>query len=296
MATHNYEALDPNIWMELKQSPLISLQKMQGLAPCIQGFHDVLLDCGTESMHVRLFQPLKPLPRQQLIVFYHGGGWVRGDLDLYEIPCRTLAAVTCCAVAFVPYRLAPVHRFPVGLNDCFRATQALALRAAEWGCDTSKVIVAGDSAGGNLAASVCLMARQLGWLHISHQILVYPPLDASMISPSYKQHENAPFLTTADMVKNFAAYAGTADLRDSLISPLNSISLENLPSATIITAEFDPVRDDGMRYAIRLGTAGVNVHYTCVLNIPHMAFHMFGVSRACAEIYKLIGQRVRELL
>ena len=286
------QALLPEIAELLARGPLPPLQALQGSAPAMASVRDVQLP-GHEGapLTARVYVPRHLPMGAALVVFFHGGGWSRGDLDLYDQPCRALAEAAGCTVASVAYRLAPQHRFPVPLLDCFAATAWFAARQPA----CVRLAVAGDSAGGALAAAVCLMARQAG-PSITHQLLIYPPLDARMHSASYLEHAHAPFLDAATMRAHYAAYAGDANPDDPLLSPLRAPDLQGLPAATLLSAQFDPVRDDAHHYAQRLAQAGVPTRLIALEGAPHMALHLGGVSAACARIPVLAGQALREHL
>jgi acetyl esterase len=286
------QTLLPEIAELLARGALPSLQALQGAAPVMASVRDVQLP-GHEGVPLgaRVYVPQHLPEGAGLVVFFHGGGWSRGDLDLYDQPCRALADAAGCTVASVAYRLAPQHRFPVPLLDCFAATTWFAARQPAG----APLAVAGDSAGGALAAAVCLMAREAG-PSIAHQLLIYPPLDARMHSPSYREHAHAAFLDSATMRAHYAAYAGDADPEDPLLSPLRAPDLQGLPPATLLSAQFDPVRDDAHQYAQRLTHAGVPTRLIALEGAPHMALHLGGVSDACARIPILAGQALREHL
>jgi acetyl esterase len=193
-------------------------------------------------------------------VYLHGGGWVLGDLDAYDGLCRTLAAKLRCVVVSVDYRLAPEHRFPNAPEDCYAAARWVAENAASLGIDPGSIAVGGDSAGGNLAAVVALMARDRGGPRIAYQILVYPVTERSFDTGSYRDNGADYFLTTDMMIHFWKEYlSGEDDAASPYASPLRAKDLKGLPPALVITAEFDPLRDEGETYAKRLEQAGVPV-------------------------------------
>ncbi len=196
------------------------------------------------------------------ILFIHGGGWVVGGVDSLDYLCANLCDRLGVAVVAVDYRLAPEHRFPSGLEDCYDALTWLAARAP------GPIAVVGDSAGGNLSAALCLLARDRGGPAIAHQTLIYPSLDATMESPSMtiNEHEG---LTRADMAMTLQLYLGDHDRRDPLVSPIHAPNLSGLPPAFIVTADCDVLRDDGPRYAERLRAAGVAVRWENYPDMPH---------------------------
>ncbi|PTU31841.1 alpha/beta hydrolase [Stenotrophobium rhamnosiphilum] len=196
------------------------------------------------------------------ILFIHGGGWVVGGLDSLDYLCSNLCDRLGVAVVAVDYRLAPDHKFPSGLEDCYDALKWVAAQAP------GPVTVIGDSAGGNLSAALCILARDSGGPAIAHQTLIYPALDLMMESQSLIT--NADGLASRDdlaMVAGF--YLGDHDPRDPLVSPIHAKNLRDLPPAFIVTADCDLLRDDGPRYAECLRAAGVRVRYENYPNMPH---------------------------
>jgi len=206
---------------------------------------------------VRLYLPddMRPAP---VLVFFFGGGWVLGSLAAVDPVCRRLANATPCAVVSVAYRRAPESPFPAALEDCYAATSWIAEHSAELGLDRDRLAVGGASAGGNLAAAVALLARERGGPALAFQLLVYPPLDHRADTPSLQEPLDPLFFGREDLAWCWSHYlAEPADGDNPLASPLRAQDLCGLPSALVITAELDPLRDQGERYAARLSEAGV---------------------------------------
>ena len=192
-------------------------------------------------------------------VYFHGGGWVIGSVESHDAPCRELAARSGCAVVSVDYRLSPETPYPGPLDDCIAATEWIATNGSEIGVDGSRLAVGGDSAGGNLAAAVTLVARERGGPAIAAQALVYPATDLSLAQPSIVENGEGYFLT-ADAMRWFVGHylnGAPAKSIDPLVSPLHAPDVTGLPPALVITAEFDPLRDEGEAYARKLEAAGV---------------------------------------
>ena len=197
---------------------------------------------------------------QPALIYFHGGGWVIGDLESHDQVCRALANATPCIVVSVDYRLAPEHKFPAAAEDAIAATQWIAANAARLGIDAERLAVGGDSAGGNLAAIAAIDARDRGAPQLVHQLLVYPATDMRMGWPSAERHAQQLPLTRAGMVWFIGHYLrGPADKADWRASPLLASSLQGLAPALIVTAGFDPLCDEGEAYAEALRSAGVAV-------------------------------------
>jgi len=193
-----------------------------------------------------------------VVVYFHGGGWTIGDLVSYDVICRKLAAATGVTVVSVGYRMAPEHAFPAAAEDCYAVTKWIGEHGEELGVDGSRLAVAGDSAGGNLAAVTSLLARDRGGPTISFQLLIYPITDGTMSFPSYKENAEGYLLTADDMAWFYEQYVPPeVDRKNPVLSPLYAPDLANLPPALVITAEYDPLRDEGEAYADALQQAGV---------------------------------------
>ncbi len=227
---------------------------------------------GGPEVPVRLYRPEGegPFPT---VVFYHGGGFVIGDLESHDIACRYLAAETDSIVVAVDYRLAPEHPFPAAAEDCYGATV--------WAADTAELdgdgnlAVMGDSAGGNLAAAVSLMARDLDGPDIDRQVLVYPATSRSDDWPSMEQFGEGYFLQAEDMDWFHDSYIpDEVHEANPYANPLEANDLSGLPPATVITAGFDPLRDQGAAYAEALEAAGVDVEYRNYEEMIHGFFTM----------------------
>ncbi len=214
---------------------------------------------------VRVYHPAGegPFP---LLVYYHGGGWVLCDLDTHDNTCRTLCRGAQCVTVSVDYRLAPENKFPAAFDDSYAAFEWAAAKAARLGADPDRLVLAGDSAGGNLAAAVALAARNRQGPSISRQLLIYPITTvASLDTPSYTQFAKGHYLEKAGM-EWFRDHYLTApeDAADPRVSPLEVADLGGLPPAQIVTAGFDPLRDEGAAYARRLEQAGRGrLHLLC---------------------------------
>ena len=218
---------------------------------------------------IRLYEPAdaggQALP---ILVYYHGGGWIRGDLDSHDDVCRYLCHHAGCLVASVDYRLAPEHRFPAALDDCDAATRWVAGNAGRLGADPARLAIGGDSAGGNIACGVTLKARERGEPAIAFQLLIYPATDLAGESESKRLYSSGYLLNS--MPFYVASYIGPeGDAAAPFASPLHAADLSDLPPACVLTAGFDPLRDEGEAYAKRLQAAGVAVEYRCHEDMIH---------------------------
>ena len=218
------------------------------------------------AIPLRSYRPLGSAPDAVLpaLVYYHGGGWVIGDLDTHDTLCRELANGAGCAVIAVDYRLGPEHRFPAAVDDCIAATRWVRAHATELHVDASRLAVGGDSAGGNLAAVVALAARDSGDLPIAFQLLIYPATDAHRSHPSHTENGEG-YLLTRDTMTYFSDHylPDRRDYDDWRASPLLREDLAKLPPALVLTAGFDPLRDEGKAYAERLTAAGNRASCVC---------------------------------
>ena len=196
------------------------------------------------------------------LVFFHGGGWVIGNLDSHDVVCRMLAHEGELIVISVDYRLAPEHKFPAAADDAVTATKWVAANAAQLGIDVGHLLVGGDSAGGNLAAVVALAARDGDGPKLAGQVLIYPATDFAMKHPSHSEPETS-ILLTHSVIKSFCNHYlnGAADIDHWKASPARAKTLTGLPPAYVLTAGADPLRDEGAEYAARLKEAGVPMTY-----------------------------------
>lgn len=226
---------------------------------------------------VRVYRPADAGERPPVCVFFHGGGWVIGNIASHDALCSALAARSGVVMVSVEYRLAPEAPFPGPLDDCTAATRWVADHAGDLGVDGSRLAVAGDSAGGNLAAAVAIRARDEGGPAITFQLLVYPVVDHSFSQVSYTDNAEGYFLTAAAMRWFSGHYLGGADPTEALAAPLHDPDLSGLPPALVITAEYDPLRDEGEAYAARLEDAGVAVTAHRYDGMVHGFVSMFSV-------------------
>ena len=246
------------------------------------------------AIPVRIYTPAGsgPFP---VLVFFHGGGWVVCDIETHDPVCRSLAHAAECIVVSVDYRLAPEHKFPAAADDCYAATQWVMNNSTLINGGPDRVAVGGDSAGGNLAAVVALMARDRAGPALVFQLLVYPVTDYYTAgTPSYQENADGYFLTRDDMVWFWNHYLnGEADAANPYACPLRAASLAGLPSALVITAEFDPLRDEGEMYAARLRESGVAAALVRYDGMIHGFFSMAGVLEQGRNALALAAAQLR---
>jgi acetyl esterase len=266
--------------------------------PEIGSVRNLHADGPQGQIPLRVYRPAgdtsMPLP---VYVYFHGGGWVIGDLETHDVICRQLTAASGACVVSVDYRLAPEHKFPAAADDAWAATKWIVAHAAELGIDATRLAVGGDSAGGNLAAVVALMAREAGGPAIALQVLLYPVTDLGAESTSYGAFADGYMLTRESMRWFRAHYLGApGDGQDWRASPIRAKSLAGLPPALIVTAGFDPLRDEGEAYAARLRDAGVMVDYVCFGGMIHGFAGMGKVLGTAHRAIALIGGALRQAL
>ncbi|HZE52409.1 MAG TPA: alpha/beta hydrolase [Bradyrhizobium sp.] len=251
------------------------------------------------SIPARIYTP-KTLRRPDglapCLVFFHGGGWVIGDLDSHDVACRKLALEGQLIVISVDYRRAPEHKFPAAVEDAIAATAWIAAHARELGIEAERLLVGGDSAGGNLAAVVALAARDGNGPSISGQVLIYPATDFAMTHASHREPETS-ILLTHSVIRWFRDHYlnGEADVGDWRASPARASTLAGLPPAYVLTAGADPLRDEGDEYARRLKQAGVAVAYRTFPGQFHGFFTMGKLLQQADVAVSEIGVWLRAL-
>ncbi|HVF32561.1 MAG TPA: alpha/beta hydrolase [Acidimicrobiales bacterium] len=247
-----------------------------GEPPELAGTEDRTIPGPAGEIPIRVYTPLGdgPFP---ILLFFHGGGFTIGSIDGHDPVARQLGAQAGALVVSVDYRLAPEARFPAAVEDCFAATQWVATHGAELGGDASRLAVCGDSAGGNLSAVVALLARDAGGPALCFQALIYPTTDASREWPSMVENAAGPFLTADTMAWFHEQYGAGDDAADWRRSPLLAEDLSNLPPALVITAEYDPLRDEGEAYGEKLREAGNTVTIRRYDGMAHAFVQLAGV-------------------
>ena len=267
------------------------ITELIGAGPEVSRVEDFRCATATGTIGARRYVPADAAAT---ILWIHGGGWVICDLDTHDAVCRLLAVSSGCRVVAVNYRRAPEHPFPAPLEDCWDALRAVAAEGPD-----APLIVAGDSAGGNMSAACALRARDRGGPELALQVLVCPVMDHDMTTPSYRERGSGPdlFITARDMEWFWNCYIPDPAARSVPdASPLRAESLANLPPAIVITAEYDPLRDDGIAYAVRLQEAGVQVTHRHNENMFHDFFSFLTLIDAGNEAVARVGAEIRALV
>lgn len=262
----------------------------------VQKVEHLLIPTRGGQVNARLFYPDAQGRNLPAIVYFHGGGWVIADLNVYEPSCRALCNAAEALVISVAYRQAPEHKFPAAVNDAYDATSWVLANAAQLGADPSRVAVAGESAGGNLAAVTCLMAKEAKTQMPVAQLLIYPVTDSSMSQRSYSENEDTQPLHSNMMRWFWSNYLGdNAQAREKFAAPLLAADLSGLPPAIVITAEFDPLRDEGEQYAHQLEIAGVPVKFRRFSGVTHEFFGLAGAVSKAKEAVRFAADSLKEV-
>jgi acetyl esterase len=246
------------------------------------------------AIPIRLYTPSDGGPFPAL-VWFHGGGWVIGDIDMVDHTCRQLCNLAQCMIVSVDYRLAPEHKFPAPVDDCYAAVEWVAKNGGLFNIDTGRIAVGGDSAGGNLAAAVALMAKDKKGPRIVHQVLVYPVTNREFNTKSYSDNGVGYGLGKAGMVSFWDMYLrNDADAKNPCAAPLQAKDLKGLPPATVITAEFDPLRDEVNAYADVLRKAGVPVVNKTFEGVAHGFFNNWTMINKGMDAVKLASEELKK--
>ncbi len=268
------------------------LTQMQGEGEAVAAVEDRRLPGPAGEIPIRIYRSRLD-DGQPALLWFHGGGWVLGDIDTHDRLCRSLANRIGGTVISVDYRLAPEHRFPAAAEDCYAATAWVVDNAAALHCDSRRVAIGGDSAGGNLSAVVAQMARDRGRPALVFQLLVYPVIDASFDTPSYRENAEGYLLSATGMRWFWDHYVpNPADRVNPYAAPIRATRLSDLPPALVITAGFDPLRDEGEAYAEALKGAGVR---TTLTRYPGMIHGFFGMESLLNEAGRAMDEATAAL-
>ncbi len=237
---------------------------------------DISIPLEGRTLAARLYIPEGVTDNPPLTLFFHGGGWVCGTLETHDGTSRALARASGSALLSVAYRLAPEYPYPVPLDDCYQATLWASAHGEELGVDVTRLAVAGDSAGGNLAAAVAIRARDAGGPAIRHQLLLYPVVQPDFAAASYQANGSGEYFLSTDAMRWYwQQYIGDGNVDATPLAALAGQNLAGLPPATVITAQYDPLRDEGNAYAEKLAAAGVPVDHYCAPGMIHGFASMF---------------------
>lgn len=304
--------LDPQVIKILKDAEALGLPAYQDLSPaaarkqmldqsppvqpdlCVEKVVDRKIPGPEGDIPIRLYYPAAEAPFP-VLVYFHGGGWVIGDLNTHHAFCHALAKTSRCLVVAVDYRLAPEHRFPAAVEDAYAAARWVAENTALIQADPGRFAVCGDSAGGHLAAVVSMMARDRQGPRIDCQVLIYPITDCRFDTPSYEENKEG-YMLTRDMMKWFWSHFlnDEKEADDPRASPLRAKNFGDLPPALILTAEYDPLRDEGEAYGRKLEEAGVNVVLRRCPGMVHGFIRMTAVLDQARDALDQVAGKLRE--
>lgn len=263
--------------------------------PPIASIIDELIEGPGGELTLRIYQPEDPVG---IVAFLHGGGWTIGDLDTHDEPCREIARQAQATVVSVDYRLAPESPFPAALDDGLAALDWIDDHRADLAAPDAALVVCGDSAGANIAAALCLMARDRGGPQIVKQLLVYPAVDARMRDHDSLERNAEGYVLTRETMEWFRSnYLSSPDQQlDWRVSPILAPDLSGLPPALVITAEFDPLHDEGVAYVEALRAAGVTVDHSDYDGMVHIFFQLGPLIPAGADAVAEVAEAARQAL
>lgn len=312
--TYRGQTLHPRIQLGLEMLHRMATPELNNLDPQearvqSNAYYD-LLDIPKTRLHsvvdldisgpngpipVRVYKPKKLQSPAPVLLFFHGGGFVIGDLDGYDHPCRKLAKVAKCTVISVDYRLAPEHKFPAGFNDCWAVYDWVRSHGSEWDIDVNRIAICGDSAGGNLTAGVAQKARDEGGIQPNLQVLLYPRVDSANITQSSIDLQDKNLMLTHDLMNWFKNHTirNPQDVHDVRLSPLLHGNFNHLPPAIVVTCGFDPLWDEAIAYCDALEAGGVAVERIHMPNMIHGIWSSGGFLKAVRKLQKHIGKQIR---
>jgi len=282
----------------LLERKLVKISSWRIKKPHLYRIWEHEVPCGDHKVPVRIFTPSEDTGHQVLL-FFHGGGWVTGDIDSYDGICSDMAALTGRVVVSVDYQLAPEHPFPAGVEDCYAVAREIFLNDSLLGTKPEEIVLIGDSAGGNLAAAVSLMARDRGEFLPTRQILIYPAVgnDYSGASPFPSVRENGSgYLLTTRRIRDYMALYRTSetDLDNPYFAPLTARDFSRQPDTLIITAEYCPLRDEAEFYALQLRAAGNRAEIVRMPDALHGYFSLPVSFKLVKQTYEVINRFLRD--
>jgi acetyl esterase len=280
-----------------RRSNLELTPRVSGRGQAVGRVEDHEIPTAAGSIPARLYVPDTGRATPPLVVYLHGGGWSMGSIASYDPLCRALANAAEAAVLCVEYRLAPEEPFPEPLRDCWAGVRWAREHAVGLGCDPTRIALAGDSAGGNLAVACALRARDRGGPDLAFLLLVYPALDPRRDTASYEEFGGPEYgLPDEGMEQSWNDYAGGHPLDDPEIAPARAASLAGLPPTFLVTAQLDPLRDEGEAFAARLAQEGVPVDTHRVDGVIHGFWRYLAISRLARETVERAGTALHEAL
>ena len=299
------KAMNPNgvhntdLPLEGIRAYLTTLGKTQGLQDLhCEYIEDLIIPAGASSVPARKYQAIKMQEPSPGLIYIHGGGWTIGDLDSHDTFCRLLAIDSSVTIISLDYRLAPEHKFPAAVDDCLAASQHIVTNALNFGLIESKIAIGGDSAGGNLAAVVTNLLALNKQKTPCFQLLIYPATRVleTASTDSRRELANVAILDRRTIEYFNEMYTGglSVDPRDHRISPMYSENFENVPPAHVITAEFDPLRDEGEEYAGLLRNKGIEATYTCYKGLMHNFIMQTGRIKKARSAVKDMAEILRK--
>lgn len=312
--TYRGQTLHPRIQLGLRMMGRIGTPKLNELSPekarvqsnayfdlldipktRLAHVEDTTLPGPAGSIPVRIYKPKKLEKSAPVLLFFHGGGFVIGDIDGYDHPTRRLAKTGRCAIISVDYRLAPEHKFPAGFEDCWAVYDWVRTHGAQWDLDPTRISLCGDSAGGNLAAAVAQKARDVGGQQPNLQVLLYPRVDSANISQSADDLKHRDYILTYDLMTWFKNHtiSKPEDVYDPRMSPLLHGNFADLAPAIIVTCGFDPLWDEATAYGDALEAAGVPLERIHMPDMIHGIWSSGGFLKGVRKLHKHIGKRVR---
>jgi acetyl esterase len=283
----DFSTLDP---VEERAASEVRLRALAGSPEPVAAIEECSFNSDGGKIPARIYRPAGAV---NTVMFIHGGGWVVGSLDTHDGSCRMLANRTGQNVVSIGYRKAPEHRFPAGVRDCEAGLDWLMRDGGAIGLDTSRLVICGESAGGNLAAVLAIHARDRG-IPLAGQALISPVIGTDMASESYRQFDSGYFLTAAAMAWFIRHYADPSALAHPDIVPLRAKALNGLAPAFLATMDHDPLRDEGRAYAAALVSAGVDTTFVEFTGAVHGVWVMNGVSSAGRELIERTAAWIRE--
>lgn len=283
---------------EARAQMLAARPALAGELAAVKDIQNLTIPGPHGEIPLRIYRPAVDMSQAlPALVYFHGGGWVIGDLDTHDDICRALCHHAGCIVVSVDYRLAPEYKYPAAVDDSYAAVEWVVNHAAEMTIDSTRIAVGGDSAGGNLAAIVTHLCRDNDGPDIRFQLLIYPATDMTLSYPSISELGEGYRLTQAAMQWFIEHYLrDEADKTDPKASPLYAQSFAGLPPALVITAGFDPLRDEGKAYADKLSGADVEVDYHCYEGMVHGFFGMAGALSQARNAQQQAAAALRQAL